>query len=267
LPPSMPRPAEVCRIRILTNKPLRTKIKNLRKGGDSMKRSIIAVAVLGLLPGCAAVQVPHRSPLPGRDAGPSIDLAEIMADTSGIFDSSVDPNELRQQPAESNLLRFNLSLAVVNPKEAVDDIADIAAANGGYISSLDTSRLDLCVPTGALKAVLAAIGTLGDIAGLTYAGRSPLGAFPDEGQPQKAITLSNICFQLLQGPRRFLMFGWVPDESSCEIGLMRERSGLMPGQLEFTSIAVTLIVVQPRRPGIADYVLYMVKGIAHLVKR
>lgn len=232
-----------------------------------MKRSIVAVFILGLLPGCAAVQVPHRPPLPGKVAGLPIDPAEIMDDTSGIFDSFMDSGDLPQQPVGDNPLRLRLSLAVVNPRRAIDDITTIAAANHGSADVTDTCHLDLNIPTGSLKAVLAGIDELGTITELAYAGRGPFADLSNaETHPGKAVTAADFVLHLLDGSASLFTYTWMRDETVRAVDLIRERFTSARDQLRFTNIAVTISAIRTGRAGVTDYLMFFVKGIGSALK-
>lgn len=233
-----------------------------------MKRSIIAVVILGLFPGCAAVQVPHLSPSPGKHAGLPLAPEDIMDDTSGIFDSFMDSGDSLVRPAESDFLHLKLKLAVVDTRGTVDDIIAVAAANHGSADISDSEHLSLCVPTGALKAVLAGINRLGNISELVYSGQSPVGDFSDaRTRSGKAITAADFVLHLLNGSRAFFTYAWVRDETIRAVDLMRKRLNFASGRLQFTSIAVTLIAAQPDKPGIIDHAWFLVKGVGAILKR
>lgn len=233
-----------------------------------MKRSIITVVVLGLLPGCAAVQVPHRSPSPGRSAGLPIGLAEIMNDTSGIFDSIAPSDDITDLSGEAELFRLKISLAVADPISAIDDITTIASVNNGYVADSDTSMLTLCVPTGAIKSVLSGIGALGDITKFACAAGEPVGeAAGNVRKLDKVIRSGDFIMHLMAGTESFYSFGWIEDGAVRQIEMMREIMKLSPGQHRFTGIDISLIVIQPKRPGIGDYMIYLVKGVNDLLRR
>ncbi len=233
-----------------------------------MKRSLITIIVLGLFPGCAAVQVPHHSPSPGRHAGLPIGLAEIIDDTSGIFDSFADSDDIMDQPDEAELFRLKLSLAVVDLPGAIDDITAIASVNHGYVADSDTAQLDICVPTGALKAVLTDIGALGDITKFTCTGGNLFGGSTGNGRKlEKAIRSGDFIVHMLTGTEHLLTFGWIEDGNARQIDMIRKRLELTPGQRQFAGIDISLIAAQPNRPGIGEYMLYLIKGVGDLLKR
>jgi hypothetical protein len=233
-----------------------------------MKRSTIAIIILGLFPGCAAVQGPHLSPSPGKHAGLPIDPEDIMDDTSGIFDSFMDSGDSLVLPVESDFLHLKLKLAVVDPHDAVDDIVAVAATNHGSADIEDSGHLDLCVPIGALKAVLAGINSLGNISELVYAGHSLAGDFSGaRTRLGKTITAADLVLHLLDGSQNFFTYAWVRDETIRAVDLMRKRLEFTMGRLQFASIAVTLIAARPNKPGIIDHAWYLVKGIGGMLKR
>lgn len=230
-----------------------------------MKRLPVTIVILGLLPGCAAIQVPHRSPSPGCQAGRPIGLIEIMDDTSGIFDAVTDSARVVMQPARAGILRLKLSLAVVDFPQAIDDIADIASVHNGYITDSDTGYLGLCIPTGNLKAVLASIGALGDIIDLAFAGAD--NSAEDVRQPGEMISTGDIIFNLLAGGSRVAASGKMKDGAPRLFAAIREGLKLDPGKFYLTAIDINLLAVKPKKTGVGDYMRFFVHGIGDILKR
>lgn len=233
-----------------------------------MLRSIITTIVLGLLPGCAAIQVPHRSPSPGSQAGLPIGLAEIMHDSSGIFDSFTNSDDIANQPVEVVLFRLKLSLAAADPITTIDKIAAIASVNGGSVIDSDTSRLDLRVPTGSLKSVLAAIATLGDITKFAPAVEEPVGDTISGGRKlNEVLRYGDFVVHMLSGAKQLFSFGWMEDGAARQMDMIRKRMQLTPEQSHYTGVDISLVALQPQRPGISDYMLFFVRGVGDLLKR